>query len=97
MKQARLSERAQADLIDIWLDIAQDDSDAADRLVDRILGTCQRLARTPRIGRARENLGPGLRSLSFERYLIFYRVVKSGIEVARVLSGYRDIDALFDQ
>jgi toxin ParE1/3/4 len=28
-------------------------------------------------------------------YLIFYRQIENGIEVERVLSGYRDFDALF--
>jgi toxin ParE1/3/4 len=93
--EARLSLQAHTDLQDIWLFIAQDNDVAADRFIDRILQTCQRLARTPRIGRPREELAIGLRSHAFEKYLIFYRIAKSGIEVARVLSGYRDIDSLF--
>lgn len=94
-RQARLSLQAHTDLQEIWLFIAQDSEVAADRFIDRILQTCQRLARTPRIGRPREELATGLRSHPFDKYLIFYRIGKSGIEVARVLSGFRDIDTLF--
>jgi toxin ParE1/3/4 len=96
MKQARLSVHAQADLEEIWLYIAQDSPVAADRFVDRILQTCQKLMQAPRVGRSRDDLASGLRSLPFEKYIIFYRLAPSGIEVARVLSGYRDLDVLFD-
>ena len=94
-REARLSLQAHTDLQEIWLFIAQDSELAADRFVDRILQTCERLARTPRIGRPRGELATGLRSHALERYLIFYRIAKAGIEVVRVLSGYRDIDRLF--
>ncbi|HEV3026169.1 MAG TPA: type II toxin-antitoxin system RelE/ParE family toxin, partial [Planctomycetota bacterium] len=90
MKEARLSVQARADLEEIWLFIAEDSPDAADRFIDRILGTCQRLAHSPRIGRSREDLASGIRSFRVDKYIIFYRAAKSGIEVARVLSGYRD-------
>ena len=95
MKQARLSALAQADLEEIWLYIAQDSPVAADSFVDRILQTCGKLVRTPRIGRSREDLAAGLRSHPVGNYLVFYRAAKSEIEVVRVLSGYRDIEQLF--
>jgi toxin ParE1/3/4 len=53
------------------------------------------LARTPRMGRVRDELAPGLRSFPIGDYLIFYRNVPKGIAVVRVLSGYRDIESLF--
>jgi len=95
MKEARLSAQARADLEEIWLYIAADSPGAADRFVDRILAACRKLARSPGIGRTREELAPGVRSLPLGNYVIFYRAAKPGIEVIRVLSGYRDIDALF--
>ncbi len=30
-------------------------------------------------------------------YIIFYRQTEDGIEVVRVLSGYRDLDRLFER
>src|SRR5947207_11396409 len=95
MNEARLSTQALADLEEIWLYIAQDSAAAADHFIERILQTCQKLARMPRVGRSREDLAPDLRSLPFEKYIIFYRIAKSRIEIARVLSGYRDFDAAF--
>ena len=52
------------------------------------------LARSPHLGRSREELGPGLRSFPVGDYLIFYLPSKTGIVVVRVLSGYRDLDKL---
>lgn len=95
MKQARLSARAQTDLEVIWITIAQDNPVAADRFVDRLLHSCRKLVAAPRIGRPREELAPGMRSLPVGNYLIFYRADRSGIEVVRVLSGYREIEDLF--
>jgi toxin ParE1/3/4 len=96
MREARLSAQARADLEEVWLYIGQDSPVAADRFIDRILQACQKLAVAPRIGRSHDDLGPVLRSLPVDKYIVFYRPSKSGIEVARVLSGYRDIEALFD-
>jgi toxin ParE1/3/4 len=96
MGSVRLSAHAARDLEQIWAYIAQDSPVAADRFLDRIHRTCLRLADVPRIGRLRNELAKGLRSFPIGRYVIFYRVGGGGIEVARVLSGYQDIEALFD-
>jgi toxin ParE1/3/4 len=95
MTEARLSIQARTDLEEIWVYIAEDSPTEADRFIDRILVTCQKLARSPRIGRSREELASGIRSFPVDKYIIFCRAAKSGIEVARVLSGYRDIGTLF--
>jgi toxin ParE1/3/4 len=95
MKRVRLSRRALGDLEDIWLYVAQYSPDAADQLLDRIYQTCAKLADAPRLGRSRDELVVGLRSLPVGDYLVFYRPMRDGIEVARILSGYRDLDAIF--
>ncbi len=89
------SDAAAEDLVDIWLYVADDDPAAADALLERIGHSCELLATHPEMGRSREELGRGLRSHTVGRYVVFYRSVPEGIEVARVLSGYRDLDALF--
>lgn len=52
------------------------------------------LARSPLLGRSREDLGSNLRSFPVGDYLIFYVPSKTGITVVRILSGYRDLDKL---
>ncbi|HEX7897331.1 MAG TPA: type II toxin-antitoxin system RelE/ParE family toxin [Planctomycetota bacterium] len=95
MKRVLLSARAQSDLEEIWLHVAQDSPAAADRLLDRIRQVCGKLAQAPRLGRRRPELARGLRSFPVATYLVFYRSGRKGIGVARVLSGYRDLEALF--
>ncbi len=67
----------------------------ADALLRQLAGTMRTLAGNPLMGRSREDLLPGLRSFAVGSYIIFYRPVERGIEVARVLHGARDIPALF--
>ncbi|NEP47052.1 MAG: type II toxin-antitoxin system RelE/ParE family toxin, partial [Okeania sp. SIO2H7] len=81
---------ARQDLIDINDYIAENDIDAADRFLDRIYEKCQLLANFPNMGAKREELMSGLRSVPVGDYLVFYRVAGTGIEIIRVVSGYRD-------
>jgi toxin ParE1/3/4 len=53
--------RAEADLVGIWNYIAQDSPANADRVLDRINDTLNRLAALPFMGQARFDLAPGLR------------------------------------
>jgi toxin ParE1/3/4 len=48
------------------------------------------------LGRSREELAPGLRSLAFGRYVIFDEVIPDGIAIIRVLHGARDLGPLFE-
>jgi toxin ParE1/3/4 len=47
------------------------------------------------MGRNRPELALALRSFPVGNYIIFYRQIRNGIEVIRVLNAMRDIDALF--
>ncbi|MDD2901121.1 MAG: type II toxin-antitoxin system RelE/ParE family toxin [Syntrophales bacterium] len=86
---------AETDLEEIWWYIAQDNPDAADRVLDKIEERCRTLAQFPNMGFSRDELHPGLRSLPVGKYLIFYLPIADGIEVVRVLPGMMDIDAFF--
>ena len=96
MPQVFRSALAEQDLLEIWLYIAKDSPDAADRFLDRLGEACELLAASPEIGRRRADLAPSLRSFPVGRYVIFYRSSESGIQVVRVLSAYRDINPLFE-
>ncbi|MGB8702522.1 MAG: type II toxin-antitoxin system RelE/ParE family toxin [Thermosynechococcaceae cyanobacterium] len=71
--------------------------DAADRLLQTINKKCRNLAIFPGLGRSRKELAPDLRSFPVEEYLIFYRLVEDGVEILRVVSGYRDLEAFFSE
>lgn len=82
---------ARQDLIEIWLYIAEDNEGAADRFLSRIEDTLDMLAENPLAGRDRSELAERLRSFPIGNYLVFYRPEADGIDVVRVLNGYRDI------
>lgn len=87
---------AEADIIEVWATIADDSVAAADRWVDRLDEQFRLLAAQPMMGRARDELAPGVRSFPFGRYVVFYAPLDDGIDVIRVLHGARDIDAVFN-
>jgi toxin ParE1/3/4 len=89
-----LAEQAIDDLMDIWLYIATDSIRNADHFIDFLYEKCSDLCETPNIGRKRLELLPGIRSLPVKRYIVFYRVTDKAVEIARIVSGYRDIASL---
>ena len=95
MSRYRISDRAQADLDEIWLYIAHDSVDAADRVLDRIREAIVGLAQMPHMGHLREDLvEEPLRFWPAYSYLIVYRPDTDPIEIVRVVSGHRDLSRL---
>lgn len=45
----------------------------------------------PELGRMRNEIRSELRSLVYEKHIIFYRVMNDNIRIIRVLHGSRDI------
>lgn len=93
----RVTRRPQAelDILDIWVYVAADSVVAADRWLDGLDEKMRLWATQPLMGRARDELAPGLRSLAFGRYVVFYEALADGIDVVRVLHSSRDIDESF--
>jgi len=91
MSRFRICRQAHTDLEDIWLHIASDNLTAADRFVDELFDKFKLLASEPGMGRRREDLANALRSFPVGNYIIFYITIAVGIEIARVLSGFRDL------
>jgi toxin ParE1/3/4 len=79
------------DLDDIWLHIAPDNIDAADRLLDRIGRVLTMLLDNPHAGRERPELGQGVRSFPIANFIVFYRPTELRVEFLRALHGARDI------
>ena len=96
MSYYRISANARSDLEDIWVFIAQDNPEAADRLIRAVVSRFRLLASMPDMGRTREELAKDLRSLPVGNYVIFYRRTTEGVEVVRVLHGARDFPPIFE-
>ena len=94
-KRYTLSAQARQDLKDIKNYIARDNLDRAAAFIKLIADRFQKLADFPGMGSSYEELAPTLRGFPVGNYVIFYRPNEIGITIERILSGYRDLDALF--
>lgn len=97
----------------VFLETASDDLETIALYIDRqsqilgagrdyaakIIAYCHNLADLPGMfGRARPERRPGLRSVTFDRYVIFLRYFgepRHTLEIVNVLHGARDIEAFF--
>ncbi len=88
-----LSPLALRDLQDIHDYIARDNPDAASAFLDRIDSRLEMIREHPGIGRKREELPVGLRSVVEGNYLVIYRLLaeQNTLEIARVLHSKRNI------
>ncbi len=97
MSRFRLSELAKTDLAEIRHYIARDKPGAAGRQIASFFERFHTLARHPEMGQRRPELGAGLRSFAVGNYVIIYRPTSEGVEIARVVSGYRDLMPFFER
>ena len=91
----RRTARADADIEGIAKWIARDSVDAALRWLEGLDQALGKLAETPGSGTDRRELRAGMRSSPFGNYLIFFKAVRGGITVVRVIHGARDYRRLF--
>ena len=94
--QFRFTEPAIQDIEQIADYIArQSGLDQADRFLNKLDAKFVKIAQFPNLGRQRDEILPGLRSLPMDNYLILYMAIGQDVEIFRVVSGYRDLSALF--
>ncbi len=92
MKRFVLTRRAKQDVNDIWGYIADDNIDAADRVLDALHKAMLKLAKTPGIGHFREELADRRhRFFLVYSYLIVYRHEMKPVQIIRVLHAARDV------
>ena len=82
---------AENDLADIWLFIAKDNPQAADRVFESAQMIFDSLLEQPKIGKIFESKRKKLKGIHFfpivkyPKYIVYYREIRNGIEVVRVL------------
>jgi toxin ParE1/3/4 len=86
-----LTASAKEDLLGIWEYIATHDEIAADRYLDHLSSRPCELIQHPELGRKRDEILKGIRSLLSRNHLIFYRIVENQIQVLRILHGSMDL------
>ena len=67
---------------------------AASRFVDQFEQVCQMLTLHPEMGPPRYELQDGIRSLLFQRYVVFYRTRGNCVEIMRIIRAAREVDAV---
>lgn len=96
-KKPFLSDEALGDLEEIWAYIAADSIRNADGFIDQLYRKCLEISELDAIGRKREELFPGLLSLAYKKYVIFFLRTKDRVEIVRILHGSSDLQKHFDQ
>ena len=95
MSRLRLAHLTRTDLAEIRHYIARDKPGAADRQIATFFEKFHALATHPEMGERRPELGEDLRSFAAGTYVIIYRPIPQGVEIVRVVSRYRDLEAVF--
>ena len=95
MKRCIFSTPARLDLGEIHDYIADKNVAAAASFIRQLEQICEGLVKLPEQGRKRDELAPDLRSITVERYVIFYQIVEDGVEIVRVLHSARNIERIF--
>ncbi len=88
-----ITERAASDILGIF-DFRGEKS--AQLTVNEILKTITDLEIFPLLGRSRDELRKGTRSLVMRKYLIFYTIFQNTPVIPRVVHGSRDPETLFE-
>ena len=95
MARLSVSPDAKQDLVEVFLFIAQDNLSAARRMHSQFHQTFLTIAGQPSIGRSRDELAAGIRSLAVGKYVIYYRRAGRAVRILRLLHGARDIEKLY--
>lgn len=86
-----LSPLAETDLEAIGDYIAADSPGNALRFIQGLHDQCRKITKAPTAYVARPELGEGLRSCAYGRYVIFFRASEVGVRVERILHSALDI------
>ena len=89
--QLELSPLAEVDIEAISDYIAADSPANALRFVHELRAQCQKITKAPWAYVARHELGEGLRSCAFGRYVIFFRPADAIVRIERILHSAMDI------
>jgi len=95
VRRISFTEPAALDLEKIYEYIAGDNIAAAVKHRQQLEKRWFSLLDQPRMGTNRDEIEPNLRSVTEGNYVIFYRILPDGIEVARVLHTSQDVKGAF--
>ena len=100
MPTLRYLGQAKNDLLQIIRYIARESGshEIALRYMEKLRQECRRLAALPgTMGRARPELGEGIRSIPYGNYVILFRYNGPYLEIVSIIEGHRDIEELISE
>lgn len=94
MSHLTLTQEALSDLETILESLEEQSPQAATNFAKSFEEQRERLSAFPEMGRTRDEVAPGLRSILLKPvFVAFYRVESGRAEIVRILHASRDIDA----
>ena len=69
--------------------------EAGERLFKALNQKFYNLTQFPNLGKPYPHLNPNIRGLIVEKYIIFYRVTETQVEIVRVVDGRQNLTKLF--
>ena len=98
MYHLRYLEQARKSLVQIRRYIAKESRsrEVARTFLAKLTQQCEQLATLPgTMGRARPDIGEGMRSLPCGNYVILFKYNNDFVEIVHVIEGHRDIEEMF--
>ncbi len=102
MAKVKRTPKAKQDLLEHVLYLAKINPDLAEKFIEASEVAFEKLAQMPMKGQRQEFKSPELAEArrwfipGFDKYLVFYRPIKGGVEILRVLHGMQNVDAIMD-
>ncbi|HAG80241.1 MAG TPA: type II toxin-antitoxin system RelE/ParE family toxin [Cyanobacteria bacterium UBA12227] len=95
MSRYIISPEASQDLDEISDYFTSRNIEAGERFINAFEQKCRNLITFQNMGRSYSEIEPSLRGIPLYDYIILYRAFEDGVEIVRVVSGYRDLGSLF--
>ena len=97
MRTCLISSEASKDLDQIFDYFASNNVEAGENFVIAFEKKCEKLLQFPKMGKSYKDIEPSLRGVPLDNYIILYRLMDNGVEIVRVVSGYRNLEYLFEE
>lgn len=100
MPKVKRTPQAKQDLIEHVLYLAKINPDLAEKFIEASEMAFEKLAQMPMKGQRQEFKSPKLAEVrrwfipGFDKYLVFYRPIKGGAEILRVLHGMQNVNGI---
>ncbi len=103
MSEIRKRPQVIHDLIEIATYIAENNLENSDRFLSAAEETLKQLGQMPQLGKQCQFSHSRLQNIrqiavkGFRKYLVFYQITATGVEIIRVIHGSRDVRTLLEE